>query len=289
MRKITYSILILLLFATITFMFPLSKLTIFDEIQFLHKNEPQYIYHEKEQTAFSSRCYTTNAQIPPFTRKQIKFLVWNIHKGQDKGWQQALKQYSHNADFILLQEATNQQNLPFLFSKMYPTQLFASAFSYKNTLSGVAILSTVAPYYYCAGSAVEPWIQIPKVGLAAAYPLINNQSLLVINLHLVNFEWIPTNYRKQLEETMKLITEHQGPIILAGDFNSWNKERLTLLTRLAKHYNLEEVKYKKDMRLKFNNNPLDHIFIRGVNVISATTELTQASDHNPLFITIEIK
>lgn len=289
MRKIDYRILIFLLFAIITLMFPLSKLTIFDQVKLFRQSEQDYLYQENESHIFSQRCYTAMARVPVLPQKQLKVLVWNIHKGQDQGWQQALTFFSKSTDLVLLQEATNQQRLPYLFSQIYPTQLFASAFAYKDILSGVAILSKSAPLSYCAGATAEPWIQIPKVGLAATYPLANGQKLLVVNLHLVNFEWIPTNYKKQLSEAMELIAAHQGPIILAGDFNSWSKERLGLLLRLAKHYHLKEVHYKKDVRLRFNQNPLDHIFIRGLRLISSTTKLTKASDHNPLLITVEVE
>ncbi len=235
--------------------------------------------------------YCSQSTIAPSPLQQDKFrlLVWNIHKGQDEGWQSELTRFSQQADFLLLQEVTNQQNLAVQFSHQFPTALYVAAFADAGRQSGVQILSKAVPDLVCADMESEPWIIIPKVASAARFPLKNQQSLLIVNLHLVNFELTPTNYRRQIEKMMGLIAKHQGPIILAGDFNTWNEGRLKLVRRLAQQVDLQELSYLPDNRMRFLGNPLDHIFIRGFNVIQATTEQTDSSDHNPLLAELELR
>lgn len=235
----------------------------------------------------SFRCYESTKPVEPFRRQEFSVLVWNIHKGDDAGWQQMLQDMSKNADFLLLQEVTDRQRIAELTG--FPVSLYVTAFAYKNRQSGVNMLSRTAPYYYCAGSQREPWIIVPKVGAAARYPLPNGESLLIVNLHLVNFEWNPTNYQEQLTPMINQIGQHKGPIILAGDFNTWNSGRTGLIKQLAQNNGLQEVKFTPDDRLHILGSPLDHIFVRGLEIKTATTFKTRASDHNPLFATFSFE
>ncbi len=230
------------------------------------------------------QCFKQQEKVKKISQSEFKILVWNMHKGADKGWQQALSQYARQSDFVLLQEVSQaiekETSLPALFS----TRLYISSFSYRGKDSGVGFLSRFNPQSYCVGQGTEPWIRIPKVGLALTFPLKNQASLLIINLHLVNFELNPTYYKKQLSDMLKLIKQHQGPVILAGDFNAWSKKRYHLLQKLSEEYALKEVSFSPDYRLRFLKNPLDFVFVRGLTVLSARTEQTQSSDHNPLLL-----
>ncbi|MGV6988989.1 endonuclease/exonuclease/phosphatase family protein [Testudinibacter sp. P80/BLE/0925] len=217
-------------------------------------------------------------------KARYKMLVWNLHKGEDEGWQQRLSAYADKADFVLLQEASQQNQIDRLLSQKKWFGIHAGTFAYRENMSGVMLLSTFAPQRYCVGSEAEPWIRIPKIAEAATYPLNADRTLLVINLHLVNFEWNPLNYSRQLRGLFHLVSQHQGPIILAGDFNSWSERRLNLIQQLARQYGLNEVRFSPDERMRFLGNPLDHIFVRGIRLFNSWTEQTAASDHNPLFI-----
>ena len=234
-------------------------------------------------------CSQSSVTVPPLSQTRFRLLVWNLHKGKDAGWQHALEQFVKDTDFLFLQEVTNKQQLATQFSAQFPTALYTSAFDYLGEQSGVKLLAKATPDLFCAAMEKEPWILIPKVANALKFPLDNHRSLLIINLHLVNFELNPTNYRKQIEKMLELIAPHQGPIILAGDFNTWNQERLALIRQLTQQVGLQEVQYQPDVRLRFLNNPLDHVFVRGFQVIQATTLPTESSDHNPLLVELELE
>lgn len=191
-------------------------------------------------------------------------------------------------DLLLLQEAASTQNIAQLLKSSLPSSLYVRTYSYLNHESGVNTLSKIAPASYCIGTEAEPWIQVPKVGIATKYLRENQPSLLVINLHLVNFEWNLNNYKKQVNRLFQTINDHQGPIILAGDFNTWNHHRLALIRGLAEQYQLTEVSYENDVRRRFMGNPLDHVFVRDVKVLEAKVISTESSDHNPIAVKIAL-
>ena len=229
-------------------------------------------------------CYRPEVETQsPIKNNPLRVLVWNLHKGMDQGWQAALTRYSQHANFVLLQEVTSEQNVQHQLSTL-PYQVFSSPFAYKNIDSGVAILSQFMPNHYCSAAVVEPWLRIPKASLSAVYRLPNHQSLLVISVHFINFELEPEAYQAQMQQIAVQLQAHQGPVILAGDFNAWNAKRTVLMQKFAQQFGLSEVKFSPDQRERFWHYPLDYVFIRGLNVIQATTDKSSASDHNPLIL-----
>ncbi|ERH27983.1 endonuclease/exonuclease/phosphatase family protein [Aggregatibacter sp. oral taxon 458 str. W10330] len=263
------------------------SLTIFSPVNIHFSTMPNLTYHPiKKQDELI--CYQADQAPREITQKTFRLLVWNLHKGQDAGWQEALERFAQGRDILLLQEVLNTQELAAQYSSRFPTALYASAFAYLQQQSGVEILSQFAPHFYCAGSKSEPWIRIPKVGAAMSLPLSNGQALLLVNVHLINFEINPTTYEAQLHTLMQLVSQHQGPLVLSGDFNSWNGYRAQIIRKVINEFGLEEVSFEQDHRLRFLGNPLDHVFVRGLNVLNATTEPTESSDHAPLLLEVEL-
>ena len=265
----------------------LYSITIFSPVNIHFSTTPNLTYHPiKKQDELI--CYQADQAPREITQKTFRLLVWNLHKGQDAGWQQALNRLAQGRDLLLLQEVLNTQELATQYSSRFPTALYASAFAYLQQQSGVEILSQFAPHFYCAGSKSEPWIRIPKVGAAMSLPLPHGQALLLVNVHLINFEINPTSYEEQLRTLMQLVSQHQGPLVLSGDFNSWNGYRAQIIRKVINEFGLEEVSFAQDHRLRFLGNPLDHVFVRGLNVLHATTEPTESSDHAPLLLDVEL-
>ncbi|MBS6670209.1 MAG: endonuclease/exonuclease/phosphatase family protein, partial [Haemophilus parainfluenzae] len=180
--------------------------------------------------------------------------------------------------------ATQHQNL-----STFSTALFVSSFSFKDLLSGVKTFTKTQPEWYCGGGVAEPLIQIPKVASVMSFPLEKGDSLLLINVHLINFEWGISAYQTQLEQLFSFVENHQGPIIMSGDFNAWNERRLNLANNLMQKYGLDAVTLFQDERVRFLGYPLDYIFTRGVKVMSAISEVVTSSDHNPLLVEFELE
>ena len=260
-----------------------TNLTIFDRtlIQLNTSQKTSYIPFENK---LNMQCDKADDLVPKLAASRFHLITWNVHKGQDTGWQEDLERLSKQADFVLLQEATQHQNL-----SIFSTALFVSSFSFKDLLSGVKTFTQTQPEWYCGGGVAEPIIQIPKVASIMNLPLEKGNSLLIINVHLINFEWGISAYQAQLEQLFSFVENHQGPIIMAGDFNAWNEERLNLVNNLIKKYGLNSVALSQDERVRFLGYPLDYIFMRGVKVVSATSEVVTSSDHNPLLMEFELE
>ena len=260
-----------------------TSLTIFDRT-LIQLNTSQKLSYIPFENKLNMQCDKADDLVPKLAASRFHLITWNVHKGQDTGWQEDLERLSKQADFVLLQEATQHQNL-----STFSTALFVSSFSFKDLLSGVKTFTQTHPEWYCGGGVAEPIIQIPKVASVMNLPLEKGNSLLLINVHLINFEWGISAYQAQLEQLFYFVENHQGPIIMAGDFNAWNEERLNLVNNLIKKYGLDSVALSQDERVRFLGYPLDYIFTRGVKVVSATSEVVTSSDHNPLLMEFELE
>ena len=169
-----------------------ANLTIFKRT-FIQLNTSQKVNYIPFENRLSMQCDKASNSVPKLTSSRFHLITWNVHKGQDKGWQEDLAQLSKQADFVLLQEATQHQNL-----STFSTALFVSSFSFKDLLSGVKTFTKTQPEWYCGGGVAEPLIQIPKVASVMSFPLEKETSLLLINVHLINFEWGISAYQTQL-------------------------------------------------------------------------------------------
>ena len=260
-----------------------TNLTIFDRT-FIQLNTSQKTSYIPFKNKLNMQCDKADDLVPKLVASRFHLITWNVHKGQDTGWQEDLERLSKQADFVLLQEATQHQNL-----STFSTTLFVSSFSFNELLSGVKIFTQTQPEWYCGGGVAEPLIQIPKVASVMNLPLEKGNSLLLINVHLINFEWGISAYQAQLEQLFSFVENHQGPIIMAGDFNAWNEDRLNLVNNLIQKYGLDSVALSQDERVRFLGYPLDYIFTRGVKVVRATSEVVTSSDHNPLLMEFELE
>ena len=89
-------------------------------------------------------------------------------------------------------------------------------------------------------------------------------------------------YKQQLTQLAKLTRKYQGPVILAGDFNTWGDKRRVLLESIMARYQLQPVSFEPDERTRVAGLPLDHLFYRGLSVTQAEAVTSDGSDHNPL-------
>ena len=260
-----------------------ANLTIFKRT-FIQLNTSQKVNYIPFESRLNVQCDKANNSVAKLASSHFQLVNWNVHKGQDKGWQEDLERLSKQADFVILQEATQHQNL-----STFSTALFVSSFSFKDLLSGVKTFTKTQPEWYCGGGVAEPLIQIPKVASVMNFRLEKGDNLLLINVHLINFEWGISAYQTQLEQLFSFVENHQGPIIMSGDFNAWNEDRLNLVNNLMKKYGLDSVALSQDERVRFLGYPLDYIFTRGVKVVRATSEVVTSSDHNPLLMEFELE
>lgn len=229
----------------------------------------------------------------PLLGPNIEVLMWNVYKCKKKGWQDDFITLMANKDLVLLQEAIINSPFDRYFKKSFQHQ-WIMARSFKsvktNIETGVKTGSTVAAkkHYFSVSKHSEPLSKTKKMSLTTLYPLypFEQSSLLVINSHIINFVSFK-KFRAHLEQVFQKLQHHDGPILLAGDFNTWNKKRLKYFHSLALSFSLEEVKMVRQPRLNHLFKHLDHIYCRGLAVIDAHVHTDiHSSDHYPISLSL---
>ncbi|NOX35489.1 MAG: endonuclease/exonuclease/phosphatase family protein [Deltaproteobacteria bacterium] len=203
--------------------------------------------------------------------ESIKILNWNVYKQKRPGFSDDFIKLSKNKDIILIQEACFKKNLWQAFRVSGMGWYFAQSFSYcKKSLyaTGVMTLSKASPIFsgYIRTKFKEPLTHTPKISLVTKYSLTGTKKkLLVVNTHGINFVKSKA-FESQMADLGKKIKKHRGPAIFAGDFNTWNKKRIAILTRIVTRSGLKEARFHPDTRTKRFRYPLDHIFYKGLKI-----------------------
>ncbi|TWX71382.1 endonuclease/exonuclease/phosphatase family protein [Colwellia sp. C1TZA3] len=223
----------------------------------------------------------------------IEILMWNVFKCRKKGWQDDFITLMRDKNLILLQEAIINSPFDSHFKASLQHQ-WIMARSFKNIRTnietGVKTGSTVAAQtHYCSASEhSEPISKTKKMLLASVYPLHTfGQSLLVVNAHIINFVTFQ-KFKTHLDQVFQTLEHHDGPILIAGDFNTWNSKRLKYFNQLTTLFSLEEVKMNRQPRLKHLFQHLDHIYCRGLMVVDAHVHThIHSSDHYPISLSLQ--
>lgn len=274
---------------------------------------------EKESSALSKLGVQLNAQFNPARRftsvpastiesrhsqptrlsvKSIKVLSWNINKNNYRqdwitDFLEIIEQ--HQPDKIFLQEVqlcAVSEEIPELAQMgwSFAPNLIDTV---KNAYSGVLIATK--DNHLDAKAIItqhsEPISDTPKVSLFAEYSLKDNdETLLAVNAHLINFV-DSDKFQSQLREVETVLAQHSGSIIFAGDFNTWNRGRWKMLSQMAGRLGLSAVSFNTADTQKIKSflfsPPLDYIFYRGLyqKPLSAKVlDKFSSSDHNPLLV-----
>ena len=223
-----------------------------------------------------------------FVSDTFGLLCWNVYKKNRKhpGFEPFIRRVTREKeiDFILLQEANFRDDRHCIL----PDFAFDAAanLEYRGEFYGVLSASRVESRNAQAylSEVKESLFGPHKSLLMSAYPFEDGSILLVLNVHAINFRE-NKGYFRELERFLELMKDHDGPMIIAGDFNSWNKKRIEKLQRVKEELSLERVPFKQIDQVKsFMGNHLDFIFYRGVELIDFSAMDNQGlSDHNPLF------
>jgi endonuclease/exonuclease/phosphatase (EEP) superfamily protein YafD len=236
----------------------------------------------------------------------ITVVNWNAQKGRHPQFIKDLKLLleQEKPDIVFLQEAKAD-----LFEPDQMGGYFAEGWSYPwpgGETNGVLTLSRVPPVRIqpVPTKYREFGVTTPKVSLVTEYPLPNGESLLAVNVHLLNFErWSLKKISHQLEDLKSIMAEHSGPILMAGDFNTWNQKRLQLVKEIGQDIKLREVtdfpegRTTGDTRSEFWNEvlgvekdlPLDRVFFLSFKPILARVLNYDTSDHRPILVKLKLQ
>ena len=201
---------------------------------------------------------------------------------------------SSQYDFLLLQEANLGQELEEVLLTTQRGWEHATSFKWGKTKMGVATGSEVEPQFARRVVSVhrEVGFTTKKTSLLSIYSLDNKQNdLLILNMHAINFRGIAA-FKDEINQVYQIIKEHQGPIIWAGDFNTWTQARLDYLNSKAGKLNLMQVDFKAGRTTApiGKGLVLDRVYYREMKVNNAEVlEQIQSSDHIPLSIEFTLK
>jgi len=215
----------------------------------------------------------------------FSLLSWNMKKGMKEGWEEDFRRLSYNKDLLIIQEVCLTDAMRTSLQKVHHHWDLALAFEYRDNKTGVLTASKVEPGFLCTFRNKEPLIRIPKTILITRYPLSGgNQVLMVANVHLINFTLTVSHFRAQLKQLEKILSKHPGPLIVSGDFNTWNDERMAVVDNIASILDMKAVTFSENYRSTVFGNNVDHIYYRGLELIEALSVKTTTSDHNPLIV-----
>jgi endonuclease/exonuclease/phosphatase (EEP) superfamily protein YafD len=238
----------------------------------------------REQHVSITSEYQANSELTPNPLKpdEIRVLNWNIAKGSRRGWQQDLRSLSHDKQIVMIQEARLG---PELTEAIDPTHHFSFSQGYSTAIQTTGVLTAAAarPTSHHRYKTAEPLIRTPKALLVTEYRLDGGHgSLLVANIHAVNFSLGMRAFSHQLLNLHRILKNHHGPLILSGDFNTWHRRRVDYLDQMIRDLHLSSIDYDADHRVRWFGHHIDHIFFRGLELCSAATHSVRSSDHNPM-------
>jgi endonuclease/exonuclease/phosphatase (EEP) superfamily protein YafD len=235
--------------------------------------------------SLSAPIATDVSELDPYN---IRLVNWNVQKTAAASWNEDYAELADGADLVLMQEASlREETIADLDVSRHWS--FAPGYRTEEQISGVLTLSTIKPLTQCSFVVLEPVIRTPKATSITQYALATSEeTLVVVNLHAVNFSLGLGAFRKQFDQVVSALSKHDGPIVLSGDFNTWRDGRMDIVDSVAAELGLTALKFMKDDRTRVRGRTIDHIYIRGLSAVRADVRTVTTSDHNPMSVTLSL-
>ncbi len=222
------------------------------------------------------------------TIESLNILSWNIKKGSQEKWSEDLSKLAEHSNILFLQEAVFEELMK-QGGKRTVYWTFTPGYKTRSYRSGLLTVSEFAPDIVCSLRSYEPWLRTPKTVTISRMPLGQSQQpVLLVNLHAINFSLGIESFATQLQSVSSQLAVHKGPIIMAGDFNTWSKKRMATLSAIAAEHHLQALQFEQDYRTKKFGKALDHVFVRGFTVAESSVAQVKSSDHNPISARLEL-
>lgn len=219
--------------------------------------------------------------------EEFGVLCWNTQKLTEKpDFQRTLARVLADFPclFLLLQEVklSAKNNWPL------PRWSYAVAPNMQTRRSIYGVL-TASQYAFAEAQARlsrkrEGMFATHKSYMLSYHALAEGGSLLVVNVHAINF--VRTQqFSQEIEIIKEEILGHKGPLIVAGDFNVWSRQRRLHLLQFCRSVGLKQAIMVDPHHIKtYRQHPLDFIFYRGLALQETLAIDTHTvSDHNPLY------
>jgi len=216
---------------------------------------------------------------------EFGILCWNVHKENLKPeFDTMIKNWvrQFGMDIVLFQEAVFPETLFSVAGLSY-----AAAANIRIRRRNFGVLTAASADIHAKTDVMslarETMLTTRKNILMTRYWLGCGDLLLVVNVHAVNFTsraW----YEWEFARLLKTLQHHTGPMILAGDFNCWNRNRCQILTGLSRKLDLQQARPNRTHLVKqVFGFELDRIYFRQLTLQHMDAlENRMFSDHNPL-------
>ncbi|MEO0438656.1 MAG: endonuclease/exonuclease/phosphatase family protein [Pseudomonadota bacterium] len=228
---------------------------------------------------------STASTVRPHTALgEFTIVSWNAMKFARSRANDYLQELALSADFVFLQESRQElMRTPAELGESVAgpklRRYFAVGYVSDDLISGVELRGSLAADVLCELRYLEPLLRTPKAVLVARIPF-KKQTLLLINVHAINFTITTGAYREQLDSLARLLEAHSGPAVVGGDLNTWNRWRTAALKAFAEKSGLEEVSFTPDYRSEHFGSKVDTFMVRDLRVKSSEAIPTEESDHH---------
>lgn len=233
-----------------------------------------------------SPVFFENAVIPDC----FSLLCWNVHKENLKvEFSDQIREWKndHGLDLILLQEARFSNALISIGGFPY---VAAANLRLPRHYSGVITAANADPQSsrFHMTQAREPLIFTPKNSLITIYRFRNKETLMMVNLHAINFKSLAW-YQWELARLFDLLRAYRGAMVLAGDFNCWRRSRKRILDHFTDLLGLVYAPPENGRHVKqWFGFHLDRVYYRGLRPVSIQAlDCKRLSDHNPIIADFE--
>lgn len=266
------------------------------------------------QTLLSDRVFAAytippdnNVIIPMSTQysekyfpNKFRFAVWNTEKGKkEQRWLNDMDAMKSEFPLILMQEGMRDPQMQTMAQNYaeFGTTIAQSFLYDDGTASGVLTMSKVKPVKesFVRSPDLEPVINTPKMTLFSTFELQSGTQILFVNLHGINFV-TGSAFENQVNAVAAEMAKFAGPVVFAGDFNTWSASRTKFLVDKMTQMGFVHAVFQNDYRLhpelfspihsdsEYNSTAktkvLDHIFVKGCKIAAAELEAEyEYSDH----------
>jgi endonuclease/exonuclease/phosphatase (EEP) superfamily protein YafD len=219
-----------------------------------------------------------------------RLMTWNIYKGGNSGLYEDYGRFVDEYDFVVTQEfLLNSSQEQMINKKQTHHWALAKSFQDGGAWTGVATVSKFQPQSSLPlkSPGNEPFSGTPKMSLISVYAIADGRSLMVVNVHGLNFDIGHNSFKKQITALVEQIKGHTGPMILAGDFNTWAETRRAHLLQKTQELGLSRAQLENPMGMF--SATLDHIFYRDLQMIQEKViSDVSSSDHLPLVLEFKL-
>jgi endonuclease/exonuclease/phosphatase (EEP) superfamily protein YafD len=228
-----------------------------------------------------------SCEIPHFENRRIRLAIWNLCKGAGgRLFEHDYRMICFRSDLILTQEALLSEKALATFCEPGFEAVHAASYKRRDGIrDGVMTVARV-----CSTPIIrrivckypEPVFKTPKVALVTFYQLAGaSHPLMVVNLHATLIRRVKLAL-EEMEHLIGSLPTHEGPMILAGDFNTFTPGYLRVISKALAAIGLKHVPIPADPRPAVG--ALDQLFVRGLDVERIYVDTTvKNSDHFPIF------